>query len=56
MNFRKFLMLLALPLAFAFSGCEIVTPDAGGIIPECAIENLEGAAIDKIEFSAELAT
>ncbi len=53
MNFRKFLMLLALPLAFAFSGCETVTPDASGIIPECAIENLEGAAIDKIEFSAE---
>ena len=53
MNFKKFLMLLALPLAFVLGGCESGVPDTGGILPECAIENLEGTAIDKIEFSAQ---
>lgn len=53
MSIKKFLMLFALPLALVLGGCEGMTPDAGGILPEFELTDATGAGTNKVEFPAE---
>lgn len=52
MKIQKLLMLLALPFALMFGGCQPDLPDSSNILPEFVITDANGVALNKVDFAA----